>query len=83
MYSPPFDRYRVDLIGVWYRWNARDEARAIVGSVWAKNVGRKSCGLVCGNALDARASPRDFCDMGSFKIECGIVGMVVMKHTRI
>ena len=35
------------------------------------------------DALDARASPRDFCDMGSFKIECGIVGIGVMRHTRI
>ena len=48
MYSPPFLRYRADLIGVWYRWNAHDDARAIVGSVWAKNVGRKGGGLFCG-----------------------------------
>ena len=69
--------------GVWYRWNARVEVRAIVGSASAKNVGRKGGGPVCGNALDARASPRDYRDMGSLTIECGIVGMVVMRHTRI
>ncbi len=83
MYSPPFARYRADCLGVWYGGNPRDEARAIVRSVWAKHVERKGCGLVCGNALDARASPRYFFDMGSFTIECGIVGTVVMKHTRI
>ena len=83
VFCTPYWRYRSDCLGVWYRWNARDDARAIAGSVWAKNGGRKGCGPVCGNALDARASPRYFFDMGSFTIECGIVGTVVMKHTRI